>query len=133
MKRKIPKRVLIIAILAIVSPIMGTWITMTNLDNPIYMELLEAGQFSLTVQFRLALFGSLLSIIAGIFMLFGKNWARWLDIGWGAIVVGFSAINLGLAPLFFMALAPYLLFTVLLLTQKSNEYFCGGQSELRFA
>jgi hypothetical protein len=36
---------------------------------------------------------SLLAVVAGIFMLLGRNWARWLALAWMAAHVVISAFN----------------------------------------
>ncbi len=66
----------------------------------------------------------MLAIIAGVFMLRGKNWARWLAIAWMAFHVALSAwpvsIQLAVHGLLFVAI------TWLLLRPDAGRFFRGA-------
>ena len=65
-----------------------------------------------------------LQIVAGVFMLYGRNWARWLLFAWVDFHLGVGALN-GL-----MSLAMHVvIFSVILFfvfRRDANVYFAGG-------
>ena len=65
-----------------------------------------------------------LQIVAGVFMLYGRNWARWLLVAWIAFHIVVGALN-GL-----MSLAMHVvIFSVILFfvfRRDANVYFAGG-------
>ena len=63
----------------------------------------------------------LLQIVAGVFMLYGRNWARWLLVAWIAFHIIVGALN-GLVPL----VMHVVIFSVILFfvfRRDANEYF----------
>jgi hypothetical protein len=73
------------------------------------------------------LFLRLLAILAGVFMLRGNNWARWLTLAWMAYHVVLSAFHsiheLVVHGLLFAAIA-YFLFR-----PQANQYFAKGRAD----
>jgi len=68
----------------------------------------------------------LLAIVAGVFMLRGLNWARWLAVAWIAFHVAISFLNSMqqvLVHCLFLAVIAYLLFR-----PESNAWFRGSTS-----
>jgi hypothetical protein len=66
----------------------------------------------------------LLAVVAGLFLLRRKNWARWLTIAWIAFHVAISAFD-SLPKL--AAHAAFLaVFAVILFRRPANEYFASG-------
>jgi hypothetical protein len=69
----------------------------------------------------------LLALVAGVFMLLGHNWARWLALAWIAFHVGLSAFHA------FRELAVHCVFLIAiaacLLNPAAGRYFRGGQIE----
>ena len=63
----------------------------------------------------------LIAVIAGVYVLRGKNWARWLSIAWIAFHLGTSLFHTkeGVAVHAVVLIA----FTVLLFLPASNRYF----------
>lgn len=54
----------------------------------------------------------LLAIVAGAFMLLGRNWARWLALAWMAfhVAIGFPALRQTTVHLLFLAVIAWFLF-----------------------
>ena len=77
----------------------------------------------------LVLFVRLLAILAGLFMLRGNNWARWLLVIWIAYHLILSAFH----TLFELAMHSLLLVLVayFLFRPRSSEYFRSASQELR--
>ena len=63
----------------------------------------------------------LLSIIAGLFMLRGHNWARWLLVVWIAFHIILSALHSALQLLIHVAIFTVILF--FLFRRPASEYF----------
>lgn len=68
----------------------------------------------------------LVALIAGIFLLTGKDWARWLALLWMAYHVVVSAFN-GFDMLLMHA-AIFLLFAYILLGREARAYFRPGST-----
>lgn len=113
--KKRPTSVTVIVWLLIV---MGgvSFITLTAMiKNPAAQELMSITPIPLTVQYAFAYAGLVMMIVAGIAMLKGCNWARYLYMIWVGVglVVGLavSPLRLVLIPqIFVFALVVFLLF-----------------------
>lgn len=77
-------------------------------DTPEMKQALELSPLSLEMQIALSVLGSLVTIIAGIGMLKGGNWARWLYLGFTLAMLGFSWVSIGLST----AMIPSIVFTI---------------------
>jgi hypothetical protein len=66
-----------------------------------------------------------LALIAGVFLLRGRNWARWLAIAWMAFHVGISWPVIGAMVVHALMLAAI---AWALFLPSSQRYFAGGQS-----
>jgi hypothetical protein len=64
------------------------------------------------------------ALIAGIFLLRGKDWARWLALLWMAFHVAVSALNS--RDMLLMHAALFLLFLYILLGREARAYFRPG-------
>ena len=62
-----------------------------------------------------------LAVVAGIYILRGDNWARWLALAWMAFHVGISMLN-GWQPVVMHAIF-LVVISFLLLRRASTEYF----------
>jgi len=66
----------------------------------------------------------ILEIVAGVFMLYGRNWARWLLVAWIAFHIVVGALN-GLVSLaMHVVIFSVILFFVF--RRDANVYFAGG-------
>ena len=63
----------------------------------------------------------LLAIVAGLFMLRGHNWARWLLVAWIAFHIVLSALHSALQLLIHVAIFTVILF--FLFRRSASEYF----------
>jgi hypothetical protein len=66
-------------------------------------------------------FVRLLAIVAGVYMLLGRNWARWLGLAWMALHVGVSAFHS--VPELAMHGVLLAVFAYFLLRTSASEYF----------
>lgn len=91
-------------------------------------ELHRGGAFQYGV--LLVLFIRLLAIVAGVFLLRGSNWARWLAVLWLAFHVGLSALHSASEVLMHAGLLAVI--TYFLFRRASSAYFGGSRAtELR--
>jgi hypothetical protein len=63
----------------------------------------------------------LLQIVAGVFMLYGRNWARWLLVAWIAFHIIISALHSVLFLLMHVAIFSVILFFVF--RRRTSAYF----------
>jgi hypothetical protein len=122
---KRPVSVTVIAWIILVSGALSLVTSAVMMKNPLTQELMAKSPIPVPVQYVMLFVGLLVSVISGIFMLKGANWARMLYIIWGA--VGFlvslltSPIKLMLIPGFVV----YAVFVFFLLRPKASAYFTG--------
>jgi hypothetical protein len=62
-----------------------------------------------------------LQIVAGVFMLYGHNWARWLLVAWIAFHIVVGALN-GVGPLM-MHIAIFSVILFFVFRRDANKYF----------
>jgi hypothetical protein len=67
----------------------------------------------------------LLAIVCGIFLLQGRNWARWITVAWMALHVGISALHS--LPEMLMHLLFLVVIAFVLFQQAPNRYFAAAQ------
>ena len=63
----------------------------------------------------------LLQIIAGVFMLYGRNWARWLVVVWIAFHIVISALHSAVYLLMHVAIFSVILFFIF--RRQASDYF----------
>ena len=66
----------------------------------------------------------ILQIVAGVFMLYGRNWARWLLVAWIAFHLVVGALNGLLTFVMHVVIFSIILFFVF--RRDANAYFAGG-------
>ncbi len=121
--KKRPLSVSIISWFLIVSAGISLFTFSASLNNPQAKELMSKNLMPIPVQYGMLYLGLAISVLCGIMMLKGKNWARLLYIIWGAVgmVIGFitSPMKMMMIPgLVFLAIFAFFLFR-----PKANEYF----------
>jgi hypothetical protein len=123
MKR--PTSVTVIAWIILVCSVFALFGSIFTINNPMARELMAKSPVPLSAQYVITFAGLLISIVSGIFMLKGANWARMLYIIWGAIgfvfALGTSPAKLMLIPGFLV----YAIFVFFLLRPKASAYFNG--------
>jgi hypothetical protein len=66
----------------------------------------------------------LLAVVAGVFLLRGRNWARWLVVAWMVFHVVLSAVHPGHALVVHGVLTAVVIY--FLFRAPASEYFRGG-------
>lgn len=95
--------------------------TMTN--NPLAQEMMSRIPIPIAVQFAQVYIGIAISIISGILMLKGYNWARYLYVIWS--LIGF-VIQIATSPVKVMLIPGFLIFllvTFFLFRPNANAFF----------
>ena len=77
--------------------------------------------FHLTYSFL----GSIAFLVAGVFMLMAKNWARLLLLFWGLATLALTLALAGLSLPMYLKTSTYILFLYLLMHKNSVAYFKG--------
>lgn len=89
-------------------------------------ELALTFKTSLPRQWLFVLLGSFVSVMSGIFILKGKNWARWGFLAWSLFTFAYA-----LTEVKFIALTPHLiLMTIIMLFlfgKSANRYFAQNE------
>ena len=67
-----------------------------------------------------------MQIVAGVFMLYGRNWARWLLVAWIAFHICISALHSPLMLLMHVAIFSIILFFVF--RRAASAYFMAGNT-----
>ena len=69
--------------------------------------------------------GSIAFLVAGVFMLMGRNWARLLLLLWGLATLVLTLALAGFSLPMYLKTSTYILFLYLLMRQNSVAYFKG--------
>ena len=126
-KMKRPTFVSVIAwILIVMSGISLVTFTMSlnmSLNDPMIRELLSKSPIPIPLQIAIGYVGLLITIVSGVAILKGQNWARFLYVGWNVIgsVIGLltSPMKAAMIPGLFI----FVVITFFLFRPKANEYF----------
>ncbi|MFC1825616.1 hypothetical protein ACFL9T_23130 [Thermodesulfobacteriota bacterium] len=116
-------------ILIIMSGISLITSTLT-LNSPATDELMSQSPMPIFLQYAIMYLGLLITLVSGIAMLKGGNWARFLYVIWS--VVGFM-IGLATSPVIVMMIPGFVIFvivTVFLFRPKANQYFRGNEAQI---
>ena len=94
-----------------------------SLNDPMMRELLSKSPIPIPLQIAITYVGILITIVSGVAILKGQNWARFLYVGWS--VIGF-VIGLLTNPMKVAMIPGLVIFVVIaffLFRPKANEYF----------
>jgi hypothetical protein len=109
-----PLSVTIVAWLLIVLGILGAAGLAISYGSPMSQAVMAGSPLSPDLQMGIAIFGLFVSIVSGIFIMLGRDWARLLYVGWGAAELVLSIATapitlwLLLSVLFLVAIAYFL-------------------------
>jgi hypothetical protein len=123
---KRPLSITIIAWLFIIFGVLSAVAIPFTLGNPMTRELMAKSMVPVPVQYFMMFAGLLVSILAGIFMLRGANWARMLYIIWGALGFLFSLITSPAKLVIIPGFLVYLIVVFFLLRPKATAFFTGS-------
>ena len=117
-----------IAVIAWILIAMGgiSLITSTiSLNNPITKELTGRSPLPIPLQYTIMYLGLIITLVSGIAMLRGQNWARLLYVAWSIIGFVIGIVTSPMKPAMIPGLALFLIVAFFLFRPKANEYFAG--------
>lgn len=85
-------------------------------------------QLRFDLQIAYSFLASLILVVAGVFLWRGRNWARWLALGWMALSLGFTFLLVGPVVSFFIKIPLYLVLAYFLTTRKASAFLKGTGS-----
>ncbi len=97
-----------------------------NINNPVIRELMKQSPIPVSIQYAMMYAGLLISIVSGIAMLKGQNWARLLYVTWS--IIGFMT-GMATSPAKIAMIPGFVIFAViafLLFRPNANKYFTGA-------
>ena len=125
MKR--PTSVTVIAWILIVMSSISLVTSVLTFNNPMMREVMAQSPLPLSVQFAMMYVGLLVTLVSGIAMLKGRNWARFLYVGWS--VIGFI-VGLVTSPMKAAMIPGIVVFAIIalfLFRPKATAYFTAGR------
>jgi hypothetical protein len=120
-----PTSVSVVAWILVVTSGISLFASTLALNNPMGRELMAYNLLPIPVQFALLYAGILFTVVAGIAMLKGMNWGRFLYVIWSIVgfLVGFTTSPLKAAMI--PSLVVFGIFTFFLFRPKAEAYFSG--------
>jgi hypothetical protein len=100
-------------------------VTTINLNNPTVEELISRSPIPVTVQYAIMYVGLLVTLVSGIAMLKGRNWARYLYIVWGVVGFMFSLATSPMKTAMIPGLVVFIIMAFFLFRPKAKAYFTG--------
>ncbi|OQA33371.1 MAG: hypothetical protein BWY57_01233 [Betaproteobacteria bacterium ADurb.Bin341] len=94
-----------------------------SLNNPMTNELMAKSILPVPLQYLMLYLGLLITIVAGIAMLKGQNWARFLYVAWSAIGIAIGLFTSPMKAAMIPGLVVFAVITFFLFRPKANEYF----------
>ena len=123
--KKRPTSITVIAWILIVMAGISLITSAFYLNNPTARELMSRNPIPIPVQYLMTYVGLLVTLICGIAMLKGRNWARLLYVIWS--IIGF-VIGIATSPMKAAMIPGFVVFLIIaffLFRPKANEYFAG--------
>ena len=111
---KRPRAVAVIGWILVVMGIFSMFATSVNLKNPKVIASMQETPLPMSMQYAILTLGVMIMTICGLGILKGKNWARFLYVGWGvfsfllAIAIGTMQITMVPGLLIFLVIAFFL-------------------------
>lgn len=79
-------------------------------------------RLGLDLQIAYGFLASLVMVAAGVFLWRGRNWARWLALGWMALSLGFTLLLVGPVISFYLKIPLFLVVAYFLTTRKASAF-----------
>ena len=124
---KRPISVTIVAWVLIVIAVMSMLVSPFSLRNPAAKQMMSRSPLPFVLQYTFMFLGLLITLVSGIAILKGKNWARFLYIAWGIISFGIGIAISPVKPVLIPGVAIFIVVSIFLLLPDANEYFKGSQ------
>jgi cytochrome b561 len=125
--KKRPTSITVIAWILIVMGGLSLITTTVNINNPIAKELMSRSPIPLPIQHVMLYAGMLVTLISGIAMLKGQNWARFLYVIWSIIGFVIAIVTSPMKATIIPGFVGFLVVAFFLFRPKANEYFSGAE------
>lgn len=103
--------------------------TVVTMVHPVVNEMLSMGQTPVAMQYVFRFLGIGVILTAGVAILKGKNWARFLYLGWGVIGITIDAVSTPSISYILPEILIYLMILINLLTPKATMFFLNGSKK----
>ncbi len=127
--KKRPTSITVIAWILIVTGGISLVTSTISLNNPMLKELMGRSPIPLPVQYVMMYVGLLITLISGIAMLKGKNWARFLYVIWNIISFVICIATFPMKASMIPGFIIFLIEAFFLFRPKANEYFTGTEGQ----
>lgn len=97
--------------------------TTLMIGNPMVKEMMSKSMLPASVQYLLMYVGLAVSVVSGIMMLKGQNWARLLYVIWGAFGFVFSLVTSPMKLAMIPGLVIFAIIIFFLFRPAAKEYF----------
>jgi multisubunit Na+/H+ antiporter MnhG subunit len=118
-----PKSVTVICWFLIVTGCLSLVTSAMTYDNPDIVKVMELSTIPVSIQYMLMIVGVAITTVSGIGMLYGKNFARILYVGWSLLAIVFSLLTSPVKAMMTPAIFVFLIITFFLFRKNSNIYF----------
>lgn len=119
-----PKSITVISWILIVMGAISIFpLLLGSMNDPKALELMQQSPLPMSVQYGMIYLGLLVTVGSGIGMLYGKNLARLVYVGWS--IIGF-VIGIATSPVKVMMIPGFIIFAIVaffLFRPKANAYF----------
>ncbi|MFC1885371.1 hypothetical protein ACFL2O_11455 [Thermodesulfobacteriota bacterium] len=122
-----PISVTIVAWALIVIAVISLLVSPFSLRNPAAKQMMNRSPLPIVLQYTLMFLGLFITLLSGIAILKGKNWARFLYIIWGVISFGIGITISPVKPALIPGVVIFIVVSICLLLPNANEYFKGSQ------
>lgn len=130
--RKRPTSITVIAWYLIITGCIATITSAVNINNGLVKWIMEENPMPIPIQYAIIGVGLLVTLISGLGLFKGWNWARILYAAWG--VVEFSIGMMTMPPFLKLSLVPgFTVFSVVvffMFRPKANEFFVGAAQKI---
>ncbi len=118
-----PKSISIISWFLIVTGCMSLVSPALTYNNPEVIKVMELNALSVSIQFIMMFAGSLVTVVSGIGILKGKNYARILYVSWTSLSIIISLFTLPVKTMMIPGIAFFAIISFFLFRAKSRSYF----------
>lgn len=125
--KKRPTSITVIAWILIVMSGISLITSTISLNNPMAKELMGRSLIPIPIQYAMMYVGLLITLISGIAMLKGQNWARLLYVIWSIIGFGIGIATSPMKAAMIPGLVVFLIVAFFLFRPKANGYFAGTE------
>lgn len=94
-----------------------------SFNNPVTRELMSKSPIPVNIQYFMMFAGLVITLVCGIAMLKGRNWARLLYVGWSVVAFIIGLATSPVKAMLIPGLIIFIIFAFLLFRPKANAYF----------